>query len=56
MRDATSPSLSTPTLADKLALFRAVRIAPNRAAAPRDLQYGQNERLSDLAIQRFCNS
>ena len=35
---------------------RVVRIAPNRAAAPRDLRFGQNERLGASAIRRFGNS
>ena len=30
---------------------RVVRIAPNRAAAPRDSRFGQNERLGDSAIR-----
>ena len=33
-----------------------VRIAPNRAAAPRDSRFGRNERLGDSAIRRFGNS
>ena len=35
---------------------RVVRIAPNRAAAPRNSRFGQNERLSDSAIRRFGDS
>ena len=35
---------------------RVVRIAPNRAAAPRDSRFGQNERLGDSAIRRFGSS
>ena len=38
------------------ALARVGRIAPNRAAAPHDLRFGQNERIADSAIWRFCNS
>ena len=38
------------------AAVRVVRIAPNRAAAPRDSRFGQNERLGDSAIRRFGNS
>ena len=34
---------------------RVVRFAPNRAAAPRDSRFGQNECLCDLAIQRLGN-
>ena len=33
------------------AAVRVVRIAPNRAAAPRDSRFGQNERLGDSAIR-----
>ena len=33
------------------AVARVVRIAPNRAAAPRDSRFGQNERLGDSAIR-----
>ena len=32
---------------------RVGRIAPNRAAAPRDSRFGQNERLGDSAIRRL---
>ena len=35
---------------------RVVRIAPNRAAAPRDSGFGQNESLGDSTIRRFGNS
>ena len=35
---------------------RVLRIAPNRAAAPRDSRFGQNERIGDSAIWRFSNS
>ena len=35
---------------------RVGRITPNRAAAPRDSRFGQNERLCDSAIRRFGNS
>ena len=38
------------------AIGNVVRIAPNRAAAPRDSRLGQNERLGDSAIRRFGNS
>ena len=36
--------------------IRVVRVAPNRAAAPRDSRFGQNKRLGDSAIRRFGNS
>ena len=40
----------------ELEAVRVVRIALNRAAAPRDSRFGQNERLGDSAIRRFGNS
>ena len=48
-----------PALDQQLATVlpaRVVRIAPNRAAAPRDSRFGQNELLGDSAIRRFGDS
>ena len=44
--------ISAPAL-QKRPATRVVRIAPNRAAAPRDSRFDQNERLGDSAIRRF---
>ena len=50
-----APNRARPR-ACRLGAARVVRIAPNRAAAPRDSRFGQNERLGDSAIRRFGNS
>ena len=41
---------------DRALTARIGRITPNRAAAPRDSRFGQNERPGDSAIRRFGNS
>ena len=53
---AVSSPWSAARLRRRLPVPRVVRIAPNRAAAPRDSRFGQNERLGDSAIRRFGSS
>ena len=47
----SKPSREYATAAVLYHMIRVVRIAPNRAAAPRDSRFGQNERLGDSAIR-----
>ena len=46
-------SASAPRPQEEAGFSRVVLIAPNRAAAPRDSRFGQNERLGDSVIPRI---